>query len=193
MPLHARQRPRRPMTCRRALRGHVYVNRQCWQSRHVGLPPGRGCLVARAVIVLADTVPEAFATRLRAKGAEVMRAGQDYDASMKAAEQAARDKGWTLLSDSSWPGYTDLPLRVMEGYLATGRRGAPPPPPPPTPPRPPPPHPPPPAEQIDQPPTHYSVCRPVSAGWPPRLLPMRGRSGGTARRLLWSNRMPPQP
>jgi len=36
---------------------------------------------------------------------------------MQAAADAARAQGWTLLSDSSWPGYTELPLRVMEGYL----------------------------------------------------------------------------
>ena len=36
---------------------------------------------------------------------------------MQAAAAAARRNRWTLLSDSSWPGYTELPLRVMEGYL----------------------------------------------------------------------------
>jgi len=115
-----------------ALRGHVYVTASAG-NHGMSVAAGARLFGARAVIVLADTVPEAFATRLRAKGAEVMRAGQDYDASMKAAEQAARDKGWTLLSDSSWPGYTDLPLRVMEGYLQLAAEAA---------------------EQIDQPPTH---------------------------------------
>ena len=84
-----------------------------------GLSVAAGAAVfgARAVIYLADTVPEAFADRLRAKGAEVVRAGATYEDSMAAAEQAAADKGWTLLSDSSWEGYTDAPLAVMEGYL----------------------------------------------------------------------------
>ena len=35
---------------------------------------------------------------------------------MQAAGQAAAANGWTLLSDGSWPGYVDLPCRVMEGY-----------------------------------------------------------------------------
>ncbi len=69
------------------------------------------------MIYLADTVPEAFAKRLRGMGAQVERAGATYEASMEAAEAAAVLQGWTLLSDSSWPGYTDLPHRVMEGYL----------------------------------------------------------------------------
>lgn len=78
---------------------------------------GAGVFGARAVIYLAETVPEAFAERLRAKGAEVVRAGATYEESMEAAEAAARDKGWVLLSDSSWEGYTDPPMAVMEGYL----------------------------------------------------------------------------
>lgn len=72
---------------------------------------------AKAVVYIAETVPESFAGRLRDRGAEVVRAGSDYESSMKAAEQAATDNGWTLLSDSSWPGYVDLPWRLMEGYL----------------------------------------------------------------------------
>ena len=36
---------------------------------------------------------------------------------MEAAARAAKDNGWALLSDSSWPGYTTRPHRLMEGYL----------------------------------------------------------------------------
>ncbi|MBR9651591.1 pyridoxal-phosphate dependent enzyme [Thalassovita aquimarina] len=88
-----------------------------------GLSVAAGAAVfgARAVIYLADTVPEAFAERLRSKGAEVVRAGETYEESMAAAERAAAERGWTLLSDSSWPGYTEIPLGVMEGYLQMAR------------------------------------------------------------------------
>ena len=72
---------------------------------------------ARAVVYLADTVPESFAQRLRGQGAEVVRAGAIYEDSMAAALQAAGDNGWILLSDSSWEGYVDTPHRLMEGYL----------------------------------------------------------------------------
>jgi diaminopropionate ammonia-lyase len=85
-----------------------------------GLSVAAGARVfgARAVIYLAETVPAAFADRLRAEGADVVRAGATYEDSMEAAAAAARANGWQLLSDSSWPGYMDRPLRVMEGYLA---------------------------------------------------------------------------
>lgn len=101
---------------RQALQGRVYVTASAG-NHGLSVAAGARLFGARAVIYLAQTVPEAFATRLRARDAEVVRAGPSYEASMQAAAAAAQDNGWTLLSDSSWPGYTDLPLRVMEGYL----------------------------------------------------------------------------
>ncbi|MEC3861090.1 pyridoxal-phosphate dependent enzyme [Mesobacterium sp. TK19101] len=91
-----------------------------------GLSVAAGARVfgARAVIYLSETVPAVFAERLRAKGAEVVRAGHDYEASMQAAAQAADENGWILLSDSSWEGYTELPHRLMEGYLAMAEEAA---------------------------------------------------------------------
>ena len=92
---------------------------------------GAALFGARATVYLAETVPEAFADRLRAKGAEVVRAGATYEDSMAAAEAGAAESGDQLLSDSSWPGYADWPHRVMEGYLqlaaeAVGQVAAPP-------------------------------------------------------------------
>lgn len=72
---------------------------------------------ADAIVYIAEAVPETFARRLTAKGAEVRRQGADYAASMAAAQRAADMEGHTLLSDSSWQGYTELPLTLMEGYL----------------------------------------------------------------------------
>ncbi|MGM0660555.1 MAG: pyridoxal-phosphate dependent enzyme [Pseudomonadota bacterium] len=108
---------------RQALQGRVYVTASA--GNH-GLSVAAGARVfgARAVIYLADTVSETFAARLAAKGARVMRAGADYEASMQAATDAANAHGWTLLSDTSWPGYTELPLRVMEGYLQLAAEAA---------------------------------------------------------------------
>lgn len=85
-----------------------------------GLSVAAGAKVfgANAVIYLAKTVPEGFADRLREKGAEVVIEGDDYEASMAGAQKAADENGWTLLSDSSWDGYFELPHRLMEGYLA---------------------------------------------------------------------------
>lgn len=78
---------------------------------------GAAAFGARAVVYIAETVPESFAERLRGIGAEVRREGDIYEESMAGAAKAAQDNGWDLLSDSSWPGYFDRPHRLMEGYL----------------------------------------------------------------------------
>lgn len=100
-----------------ALAGQTYVAASAG-NHGLSVAAGARLFGARAAIWLADTVPEAFAEKLRAKGAEVVREGADYEASMAAAASAAADNGWILLSDSSWPGYFDIPHRLMEGYLA---------------------------------------------------------------------------
>jgi len=100
----------------RALRDRVFVTASAG-NHGLSVAAGARLFGAKAVVYLAETVPEAFAMRLREKGADVVRAGAHYEASMEAAERAAQERGWTLLSDSSWPGYADLPRLVMEGYL----------------------------------------------------------------------------
>ena len=99
-----------------AAKGRTYVTASA--GNH-GLSVATGARVfgARSVVYIAETVPEAFAERLRAAGAEVRREGAIYEDSMAAAHRAADDNGWALLSDSSWPGYTDRPHVLMEGYL----------------------------------------------------------------------------
>ena len=99
-----------------ALAGAVYVAASAG-NHGLSVAAGARAFGATAVIFLAESVPEAFADRLRARGARVARAGATYEQSMAAAEEAAKRNGWVLLSDSSWPGYVDLPRRVMEGYL----------------------------------------------------------------------------
>ncbi|SPH24227.1 Diaminopropionate ammonia-lyase [Defluviimonas aquaemixtae] len=99
-----------------ALKGRVYVAASAG-NHGLSVAAGARLFGAEAVIYLAETVPEAFAERLRAIGARVVREGATYEESMDAAQTVADRKAWQLLSDSSWPGYIDLPRRVMEGYL----------------------------------------------------------------------------
>jgi diaminopropionate ammonia-lyase len=98
-----------------ALRGRTYVTASAG-NHGMSVAAGARVFGATAVIYLADTVPEGFAKRLQAMGAQVVRAGANYEDSMAAAGAAAESQGWILLSDGSWPGYVDLPFRVMEGY-----------------------------------------------------------------------------
>lgn len=99
-----------------SLSGRTYVTASAG-NHGLSVAAGAALFGALAVVYLSRSVPEAFAERLRAKGTKVVRAGETYEESMQAAEAAAEEHGWTLLSDSSWPGYAEMPLRVMEGYL----------------------------------------------------------------------------
>lgn len=103
----------------RALQGRTYVTASAG-NHGMSVAAGARIFGAAAVIYLAQTVPESFAQRLQGMGAQVVRAGADYEASMVAAAAAAKIEGWVLLSDGSWPGYVDLPFRVMEGYRQIG-------------------------------------------------------------------------
>lgn len=98
-------------------RGRTYIAASAG-NHGLSVAAGAAAFGARAIIYLSGTVPEAFADRLRAQGAEVVRAGALYEDSMQAAARAAEAGGGTLLSDSSWPGYADAPHLLMEGYLA---------------------------------------------------------------------------
>ena len=98
------------------LRGETFVAASAG-NHGLSVAAGARLFGAHAVIYLANTVPEAFAQRLRATGAMVVRAGDDYEASMTQALADAAREGWTVLSDTSWEGYTELPFLIMEGYL----------------------------------------------------------------------------
>ena len=99
-----------------ALAGRTYITASAG-NHGMSVAAGARIFGAKAVVHIAQTVPEVFAERLAAKGATVVRGGADYAASMDMAQASARENGWSLLSDSSWPGYIDPPHRLMEGYL----------------------------------------------------------------------------
>lgn len=101
------------------LEDRAYV---CASAGNHGLSVAAGARVfgARSVVYLSEAVPDEFEARLRDKGAEVVRWGSTYEESMDAAARDAEANDWTLLSDSSWPGYVEIPMRVMEGYLIMG-------------------------------------------------------------------------
>jgi diaminopropionate ammonia-lyase len=97
--------------------GRTYITASAG-NHGMSVAAGAQVFGAKAVIYLAQTVPASFAERLREKGATVVIEGADYEASMAGAQAAAEANGWTLLSDSSWLEYFELPHRLMEGYLA---------------------------------------------------------------------------
>ncbi len=49
-------------------------------------------------------------------GATVTRIDGDYDESVRACAEAASKNNWQVISDTSYPGYEDVPREVMAGY-----------------------------------------------------------------------------
>lgn len=82
----------------------------------IGVAKGANALGANARIYLADTVPQNFDARLKMHNAQVVRAGETYEDSVEEAVTDARRTGAVLLADGTWPGYTEIPKLVMEGY-----------------------------------------------------------------------------
>lgn len=73
-----------------------------------------GC---RAVIFVHEHVSLARVRAIEELGAQVTRVRGTYDDSVAEAARAAQENGWIVVSDTSWPGYEDIPARVMQGYV----------------------------------------------------------------------------
>lgn len=78
-----------------------------WGARMFGC----GC-----TIFIHATVSEARAAAIAAFGARVVRTAGTYDNSVREAARAAEANGWVVVSDTSYPGYVDIPRDVMSGY-----------------------------------------------------------------------------
>jgi len=68
------------------------------------------------VIYVHALVSEGRAQAIAAYGARVVRTAGNYDDSVRHAQQDADANGWVVISDTSYPGYRDIPRDVMQGY-----------------------------------------------------------------------------
>ncbi|RYH12392.1 diaminopropionate ammonia-lyase [Tropicimonas sp. IMCC6043] len=71
---------------------------------------------ARCVIFIHATVSEARKAAIEAYGAEVRRTAGNYDDSVREAQETAMKEEWFVVSDTSYPGYMEIPKDVMQGY-----------------------------------------------------------------------------
>jgi len=71
---------------------------------------------AACVIFVHEHVSQGRRDAIAAYGAEVREVAGNYDDSVRAASAAAESNGWHVISDTSWPGYTEPPRDVMQGY-----------------------------------------------------------------------------
>jgi diaminopropionate ammonia-lyase len=74
---------------------------------------GAGC--AARVYMAHDAAP-ARVDAIAREGAAVVRVNGSYDDAVRQAAGDAAQHGWTVISDTSWPGYEEIPRRIMLGY-----------------------------------------------------------------------------
>lgn len=91
---------------------------------------------AKAAIFVHAGVSEARIAAIARYGAEMIRVDGNYDDSVRQAAEVSVEQGWTVVSDTSWPGYERIPGLVMQGYTAIMREAL---------------------GQLPQPPTHVFV------------------------------------
>lgn len=72
-----------------------------------------GC---RCVIYVHEHVSQGRCDAIAQYGAEVRRVSGNYDDAVRQAARDAGDSGWHVVSDTSYPGYVDVPRDVMQGY-----------------------------------------------------------------------------
>jgi diaminopropionate ammonia-lyase len=72
-----------------------------------------GC---RCVVFVHEAVSAGRAAAITALGAELRRVPGTYDDAVREADRVAQREGWSVISDTSWPGYLEVPRRVMQGY-----------------------------------------------------------------------------
>ena len=70
----------------------------------------------RCIIFLPKFTSAEKEAAIRARGAEVIRIDGDYDTAVAECKKQSAANGWTIISDTSWDGYEDVPKSVMRGY-----------------------------------------------------------------------------
>lgn len=91
---------------------------------------------ARSVIFVHAGVSDERVAAIARFGAEMVRIEGTYDETVSEAARVAEREGWSIVSDTSWPGYERIPGLVMQGYTAIAHEAL---------------------RQLDRPPTHVFV------------------------------------
>ena len=78
-----------------------------WAARKFGFP---------CVIYVHKHTSQARIDAIAEFGAEVRVVDGNYDDAVRQCERDALANGWQVVSDTSWPGYEDIPKWVMQGY-----------------------------------------------------------------------------
>ena len=118
---------------------------------------------ARCVIFVHETVSQGRRDAIARYGAEIRVVPGTYDDAVRAAQRTAEKEGWFVVSDTSYPGYTEVPRDVMQGYRVMAEEAA---------------------EAIPAPPTHVFIQGGVGGVAAAVSVQMRARYGTQAPKLV---------
>ncbi|RYI87316.1 MAG: diaminopropionate ammonia-lyase, partial [Acetobacteraceae bacterium] len=118
---------------------------------------------ARCVIFVHETVSQGRRDAIAAHGAEIREVPGTYDDAVRAAQRTAEAEGWFVVSDTSYPGYTEVPRDVMQGYRVMADEAA---------------------DQIPAPPSHVFIQAGVGGVAAAVSVQMRARYGAKGPRLI---------
>ena len=82
-----------------------------WTANRLGL--------SSVVYMPKGTVAERL-ENIRKLGATADITDCNYDDTVRICARLAEENGWTLVQDTSWPGYEQIPLWIMQGYTTIG-------------------------------------------------------------------------
>lgn len=91
-------------------KGVAWAAGQLGCEAHVYMPKGSSELRAQAI--------------RDAGKAEVTITGLCYDDAVRYAAKMAEEKGWHLVQDTSWPGYEEIPQKIIQGYTTMAAEAA---------------------------------------------------------------------
>jgi diaminopropionate ammonia-lyase len=79
-----------------------------WAARKMG---------QKAVVYMPKGSSVASVERIKGLGAECIVTDVNYDDTVRLASQMADEKGWLLVQDTAWQGYTQIPTWISQGYM----------------------------------------------------------------------------
>lgn len=82
-----------------------------WVANRLGRP---------AVVYMPKGTAAERLENILALGADATITDLRYDDAVRLAADRAAEKGWLLVQDTAWEGYTGIPGRIMEGYTTMG-------------------------------------------------------------------------
>jgi diaminopropionate ammonia-lyase len=86
-----------------------------WAAQQLGL---------KAVIYVPKGTTRSRIESIRSHGASVEVTDLNYDDAVRLASSTGEKRGWYMIQDTSWEGYEEIPLWIMQGYLTMCKEAA---------------------------------------------------------------------